>query len=550
MPGTIQDYLNAILNAKYGEQVRDAIYHSIDMCYSDVSTGTTQIDAAITAAGTATNDAITAASDAQSASDEWYNSLTNTGLKKTIEAAIDSINNPNTGAYVKASRVASEWYDTTTNPPTGLKVQIETAKNNANEKASLAKACADEWTEAYSGGASLRSRILSAIDEANTQADRAETNANTADEKATEAEGKISLMNSYISEWTTSYGQGPGGLRDQIVAARNLASQKAEAAESAINKITNLQVSAQDVGSDEAPDAIYNSAAGTLLFKLKQGQPGVPFKVLGTYESLSDLRTAISNPSVGDMYNIGSSAPYHVYRYTGLEDTGSDEDWEDEGTIGGGQASVTNLTNSEIDSIWAGTQPAATPYKYASQTGLYQLRNKITTALTGKVDKATGYGLSKNDFSDAYKTLVDGHTTTIGDHSSSIDSLQTSVSSLSTNKVDKVSGKGLSKNDFTDAYKAALDTTIPNSISAIQPTTFTVTLSVGSWSNNQQTVTNSGFKSSGKAYMVEPDYDSRNAYISANVVAKNVETNNQMIFTCDSVPSGNLTVQILCIGVS
>ena len=535
MPGTIQDYLNAIENAKYGEQVRSAIHDSIEMCYSDVSTGTTQIDAAITAAGTATNSANTAASNAQSASNEWYDSLTNTGLKKTVEAAIDSINNPNTGAYVKAISVVNEW--TALKPQiTQAKTDANTAKDSANSAASSATTAANEWNNTY------KDQVTGAISSATTAASTAGTKAGEAQTAATAANNAASAATGVVNEWNNTY-------KGQITTA-------AASANTAANVISNLTVHSQDVGPNTEASAVYRDLDGhkDLLLNLRQGQPGEPFRILGSYDSLATLRSAVSNPSVGDMYNIGTSPSFNIYRYTGLENTGSDEDWENNGSIG--EASVANLSNSEIDSIWRGTQPSTANNKYANQSGLYYLAyTKIKSALNNKVDKENKAGtstpkvLSDNNFSDAYVN-------TITDHG-------TRVSALESGKVDKVTGQGLSDLNFTQSYATAigdnassistLSTIVGNiqtTVSANQPTTFTVTLSVGSWSNNQQTVTNSGFKSSGKAYIVEPDYDSRNAYISANVVAKNVETNNQMIFTCDSVPSGNLTVQILCIGVS
>jgi hypothetical protein len=40
-------------------------------------------------------------------------------------------------------------------------------------------------------------------------------------------------------------------------------------------------------------------------------------RILGTYATLSALEAAVASPSNGDMYNVGSSAPYTVYVWTG-----------------------------------------------------------------------------------------------------------------------------------------------------------------------------------------------------------------------------------------
>lgn len=62
-----------------------------------------------------------------------------------------------------------------------------------------------------------------------------------------------------------------------------------------------------------------------------QGPQGKPFMVIGSsYSTLAELQEAVTNAEVGDMYNVGTSAPYTVYRWTGTE-------WEDQGQIQGPQ---------------------------------------------------------------------------------------------------------------------------------------------------------------------------------------------------------------------
>lgn len=63
----------------------------------------------------------------------------------------------------------------------------------------------------------------------------------------------------------------------------------------------------------------------------------------------------------------------------------------------------------------------------------------VYTALSDKVDKVTGKGLSANDYTNADKAIVDG------------------VTSALANKVDKVTGKGLSANDYTDEDQEVVD---------------------------------------------------------------------------------------------
>ena len=61
------------------------------------------------------------------------------------------------------------------------------------------------------------------------------------------------------------------------------------------------------------------------------GPQGKSFTIIGSsYATLDELNSAVTDAKVGDMYNVGNSAPYTVYRWTGTE-------WEDQGQIQGPQ---------------------------------------------------------------------------------------------------------------------------------------------------------------------------------------------------------------------
>ena len=95
----------------------------------------------------------------------------------------------------------------------------------------------------------------------------------------------------------------------------------------------------------------------------------------------------------------------------------------------------------------------------------YPSEKLLKTLLNLKVDKVQGYGLSKNDFTNEYKSKLDNieaeANKTIVDstlNGNSINPVQNKVVTTELNKkVDKVQGYGLSKNDFTDAYKNKVD---------------------------------------------------------------------------------------------
>lgn len=95
----------------------------------------------------------------------------------------------------------------------------------------------------------------------------------------------------------------------------------------------------------------------------------------------------------------------------------------------------------------------------------------VTSALTNKVDKVNGKGLSTNDYTTADKAIVDGVTTALAgkvdavsgkglstnDYTAADKAIVDNMSTALAGKVDVVTGKGLSTNDYTDADKAKID---------------------------------------------------------------------------------------------
>jgi hypothetical protein len=75
----------------------------------------------------------------------------------------------------------------------------------------------------------------------------------------------------------------------------------------------------------------------------------------------------------------------------------------------------------------------------------------VTNALSNKVDKVTGKGLSTNDFTDALLNKLNTLPSSTELYT------KTQIDGFLSNKVDKVAGKGLSTNDFTDAYETKLN---------------------------------------------------------------------------------------------
>ena len=59
---------------------------------------------------------------------------------------------------------------------------------------------------------------------------------------------------------------------------------------------------------------------------------GVGLNIKGTYDTLLDLQAAVTSPSQGDMYNVGTEAPYEVYMW---ETIAVSPQWVPQGTIKG-----------------------------------------------------------------------------------------------------------------------------------------------------------------------------------------------------------------------
>ena len=65
--------------------------------------------------------------------------------------------------------------------------------------------------------------------------------------------------------------------------------------------------------------------------KGERGDPGQGFKVLDYYATAEELASAVTNPSVGDAYGVGSERPYDIYIYS------TSKGWVNNGALHGVQ---------------------------------------------------------------------------------------------------------------------------------------------------------------------------------------------------------------------
>lgn len=122
------------------------------------------------------------------------------------------------------------------------------------------------------------------------------------------------------------------------------AAQSAAEAEAAREAIENMAVSATSASGDTptVTKTVSESGAVTLTFGLipgatgpegppgPKGDTGTGLDILGTYATLQALEAAVTQPGQGDMYNVGTSAPYSIYMWDTVEN-----DWLDQGQLQG-----------------------------------------------------------------------------------------------------------------------------------------------------------------------------------------------------------------------
>lgn len=401
----------ATANANSAASAATTAAETANTATTAASTATTNANNATTAANNATTAATNAATAANSAASDASASAT---------LAATAATNADTKAAL-ANTAAAAANDATA----AANIATENA-TDAADAANTAKYNADVATAAANTAATAAGNAAADASTAATNADTKATLANTAAGTANTAASAANLAKDDCDNAIYAAGV--------ATSAANTASSRATSAAQAIEGMT---VTSESLPPGSTAYASITDVSGhkNIQFGLVKGDTGPAFLIKGdAYASVEDLMEDVTDPEVGDMYNVGSAAPYDLYRWTGTV-------WENQGTIG---VSFDAISSSDIDTMWGGTALGGSDRKWLNDTGmLYFIVQKIQAALSGKVDTVSGKGLSTNDLTDELVTTIAGHTD--------------SISSLSSTKVDKVTGKGLSTNDFTDALLTKLN---------------------------------------------------------------------------------------------
>lgn len=139
---------------------------------------------------------------------------------------------------------------------------------------------------------------------------------------------------------------------DSASTAAEEAEEAADWAVEAAESIEGLTVSETVVDYGEGVSAAVSrdpeNGALHLALQVERG-PGYTIKG-SAYPTVEALEAAVSFPAVGDQYNVGDTAPYSVYRWTGTE-------WENQGTVQGPpglDAPQIDDTQASADHPWSG----------------------------------------------------------------------------------------------------------------------------------------------------------------------------------------------------
>lgn len=102
-------------------------------------------------------------------------------------------------------------------------------------------------------------------------------------------------------------------------------------------------------------------------------------------------------------------------------------------------------------------------------------------------------------------------------------------------------------NDWFIGLQDIIDSDVETKLVNALPTAGTVILSASKWSNKSQTVTVTSMNDS-KSVVVQPHDDSSEVYGQCDIKCV-TQANNTLTFTCETVPTSDLTVNVLHMGI-
>lgn len=199
--------------------------------------------------------------------------------------------------------------------------------------------------------------------------------------------------------------------------------------------------------------------------------------------------------------------------------------------------------SDEVDGIISGATPIILPPATITKIGGVKIGEGVEVSEDGTISVTPG--LTQEQADARYLQLTGGAMT--GDLTLSANGGTTTISPRDKNDV-LITGRYLFFGEDTSAvgrydYKVLTEGGYKEKFA---PTSVAITLSSSGWSSNTQTVTVSGVVASETAQLITPTpaIASQSAYYEAGIMCTNQGTNS-LTFTCQTVPTSNLTVYVV-----
>ena len=134
----------------------------------------------------------------------------------------------------------------------------------------------------------------------------------------------------------------------------------------------------------KAADSTYQLLVALSDITGPQGRPGKDFQILGYYDTIADLRTAITSPEPGEAYGVGTAAPYPIYIWDVVS-----QDWVNNGAIQGpaGRSGKSARVNTDTG-YWEEFDDDMQTWKQTEALGVYNIATSEKDGLMSKDDKA------------------------------------------------------------------------------------------------------------------------------------------------------------------
>lgn len=300
-----------------------------------------------------------------------------------------------------------------------------------------------------------------------------------------------------------------------------------------------------------------------------KGDTGTGLDILGTYASLEELQGAVQSPSQGDMYNVGTIAPYTIYMWDTTDGAGA---WESQGQLQGprgeqgpqgdpGPQGIQGPQGETGPKGETGPQGEQGPQGPAGQDGAQGPAganatingvNALTLDVTGGITGNQSGNTYNIDGSGKLDNPSGGTTGQILEKTATGTQWADKPASGMTQTEADARYLQLSGGTMTGAIALPGNPTSDNQaankayVDALKPNRLTVTLFASGWSGNTQTVTVSGVSADETAQLIMPvpALASQTAYYEAGILATG-QAANSLTFTCQNVPTEDLTVYVV-----